>query len=114
MTENEALRAGLVILGYVLAREAANVLKAPTYGPRLRPGERTGAEESVSAAKHYFGAERAANRGQCEVAREHFRVGERARRRLEARARRGDETSRDVRPSYRAAVRAIRHCERGA
>lgn len=112
-TGGDAVKAGLVILGFVLAKEAVDLLKRPSYGPRLKPGEVTGARASELAAKAYWRAEQAAYEGQCRAAKLAFEGGEKRRHDLEERAAHGDETSRDVRQSYRAARKAIRRCVEG-
>jgi len=106
----EGLKAALLVLGFVLAKEAVDLLKAPTYGPRLRLGEATGKFAAARADSAYWASEQAAADGACRPAKMHFDRGEVYRRLLEGRAARGDETGRDVRPGWRAAKKALRKC----
>ena len=86
-------------------------LDRPTYGPRLLPGELRASDASRGASKAYWAAEEAASRGNCQIARKAWIVGEKFRAQAEERASRGDETGRDLRSAVRGARAELRRCK---
>ena len=100
---------GVAGLVYAVGR-LVSLFPAPN-GPRLRPGELTAGQYISRAAKAYWRSENAAARGHCDAADHLFETGEYYRRKAEARAARGDQTGKDVRPSQRIARDELKACK---
>ena len=80
-----------------------------SVGPRLQKGELSAGQASEKAIEAYWGAERAAARGDCRKAAGFWQRAERQLAQVERRTAIGDRSAVPIKDQIRAARKAMRH-----